>query len=220
MSRLPRNQVPSRDAFTLVEIMISLTVGGILLAGIILSFTTFQQVFAGVDDYYRATSDQMRVLDFIGQDMRRAISGAVSNGTRTLTLTLPDYIDESQNPPVPRTAAVAAAGTVTYGTKGMQPTAVYTISGTAPNQAITRVYTPTTGSSTTTRLTMASANYQFSCLNPGNPGGTANFSFGGVGQPTSVMVQISFQPKFNRFNSANARTATTVSSTILLRNHL
>ena len=211
---------PSSSAFTLVETMISLTVGGLILGGMILSFTTFQQVFAGVDDYYRATSDQMRVLDYIGLDMRRAISGAVSNSTKTLTLTLPDYIDESQNPPVPRTATVAAAGSVTYGTKGVQPTVVYTINGTAPNQTITRVYTPTTGTAVTTTLTMAAANYQFNCLNPSNPGSTANFSFGGAGQPASVMLQISFQPKFNRLNFANARTATTVSSTVLLRNHL
>jgi Tfp pilus assembly protein PilW len=208
------------DAFSLVEMMLSLTVGGFLLGGLILGFSTFQQVFAGVDDYYRATSDQMRVLDFIGQDMHRATSGTVSNSTTTLTLTLPDYIDESQNPPIPRTATLGASGTVTYGTSGVQPTAVYTISGTTPNQVITRTYTPTTGSATTTTLTMAAASYQFNCLNPTNAGSTANFSFGGVGQPSSVLVKISFQPKFNRLNLTNARTATTISSTILLRNHL
>ena len=208
------------NAFTLVETMLSLTVGGFLLGGMIMGFATFQQVFGGVDDYYRATSDQMRVLDFIGQDMRRAISGTVTNSTRTLTLTLPDYIDQSQNPPVPRTATIAAKGTVTYGTAGTQPTAVYTISGTSPNQRITRTYTPTSGAATATTLTMAAADYQFNSLNPSNPGSTANFSVGGAGQPTSVTVQLSFQPKLNRFNLANARAATTVSSTILLRNHL
>lgn len=212
----------SSSAFTLVETMLSLTVGGFLLAGMIMGFATFQQVFAGVDDYYRATSDQMRVLDFIGQDMRWAISGTVSYDpitlTPTLTLTLPDYLDPTTNPPVPRTATISAKGAVTYGTA--QPKAEYKISGTSPNQTITRTYTPTTGSATTTTLTMAAANYQFNCLNPSNPGSTANFSFGGAGQPTSVTVQVSFQPKFNRFNFVNARTATLVSSTILLRNHL
>ena len=218
--KVARIRIASKNAFTLVETMISLTVGGFLLGGMILGFSTFQQIFAGIDDYYTATSDQMRVLDFIGQDMRRAISGSVTNGTTKLTLTLPDYIDESQNPPVPRTATVGAAGTVTYGTKGVQPTAVYTISGTAPNQTITRVYTPTTGSVTTTTLTVTAANYQFNCLNPSNAGLAADFSIGGAGQPTSVTVKISFQPKFNRFHFVNARTATSVSSTILLRNHL
>ena len=209
----------SRRAMTLVEIMLSLTIGGFLLAGMILGFSTFQQVFAGVDDYYRATSDEMRVLDFIGLDMRRATSGNVTNNSNTLTLTLPDYIDDSQDPPVPRTATLGASGTVTYGTSGSQPTAVYRISGTSPNQVITRTYTPTTGSATVTTLTMAPATYQFNCLNPSNTGSTANFSFGGKGQPSSVLVQISFQPKFNRLNTANARAATRVSSTILLRNH-
>src|SRR3954469_24783262 len=90
----------SQRAMSLVEMMLSLTVGGFLLGGLILGFSTFQQVFAGVDDYYRATSDQMRVLDFIGQEMHRATSGTASNSTARLTLTLPDYIDESQNPPV------------------------------------------------------------------------------------------------------------------------
>jgi Tfp pilus assembly protein PilW len=212
--------IASGNAFTLVETMISLTVGGFLLGGMILGFSTFQQIFAGIDDYYTATSDQMRVLDFIGQDMRRAISGSVTNGTTKLTLTLPDYIDESQDPPMPRTATIGASGTVTYGTKGVQPTAVYTIGGMAPKQTITRVYTPTTGSATTTTLTVAAANYEFNCLDPSNPGLAADFSIGGAGQPTSVTVKISFQPKFNRFNFVNARTATTVSSTVLLRNHL
>src|SRR5436305_14554304 len=96
-------RLASGDAFSLVETMLSLTVGGFLLGGMILGFSTFQQVFAGVDDYYRATSDQLRVLDFIGLDMRRATSGTVTNNATTLTLTLPDYIDESQNPPIPRT---------------------------------------------------------------------------------------------------------------------
>ena len=215
-----RTETAFRNAFTLVETMISLTVGGFLLAGMIMGFATFQQVFSGVDDYYRATSDQVRVLDFIGQDMRRAISGTASNSTLTLTLTLPDYIDQSQNPPVPRTATISASGTVTYGTAGSQPTVVYTITGTAPNQKVTRTYTPTSGAATTTTLTMAAANYQFNCVDPSNPGSTANFSFGGVGQPSSVMVKTSFQPKLNRFNFVNSRTATTVTSTIMLRNHL
>jgi len=209
-----------QKGMTLVEMMLSLVVGGFLLGGMILAFSTFQQVFAGVDDYYRATSDEMRVLDFIGLDMRRAISGNVTNNSNTLTLTLPDYIDDSQNPPMPRTATLGASGTVTYGTSGLQPTAVYTIAGTSPNQLITRTYTPTTGSSTSTTLTAGAASYQFSCLNPSNTGSTANFSFGGKGQPSSVLVRISFQPKFNRLNAASARAGTTVSSTILLRNHL
>ncbi len=207
-------------AFTIVEMMISLTVGGLLLGGMVLGFATFQQVFAATDDYYKATSDQMRVLDSIAQDMRRAKSGSVSNSAQTLTLTLPDYLDESQAVPTPRTPTLGGAGIVTYGTAGNQPTVVYTISGTSPRQTITRTYTPTSGSAVVTVLTMAAADYQFNCLDPNNAGSTANFSFGAAGQPSSVMIKISFLPKFNRNNFASSRTATTVTATNLLRNHL
>ncbi len=217
--KLIRTDIASRNAFTLLETIFSLSVGGFLLAGLILGFSTFSQVFSGVDDYYRATSDQVRVLDFIGQDLRRASSGNVTNNTTTLTLNLPDYLDPTQNPPIPRTATIAASGTVTYGSAGSQPTAVYTISGTAPNQTITRTYTPTTGAAATTTLTTSGSDFQFNCLDPGNVGSTANFSFGGAGQSPSVTVKISFQPKLNRFKFVNARTGTTLTSTILLRNH-
>lgn len=220
--KLPRTcpGIAPRRAFTLIETMISLTVGGILLGGLILGFSTFQPVFSGVDDYYRATTDQMRVLDFIGQDMRWASGGGVSNYTTTLTLTLPDYLDQSQNPPVPRTATIAASGTVTYGSAGAQPTVVYTITGTAPNQKITRTYTPATGAAIATTLTMSPSDFQFNCLNPNGLGSTADFSFGGAGQTPSVAIKISFQPKLHRANFVNARAGTTITSTILLRNHL
>src|SRR6266478_5627550 len=113
-----RPKVANRWAFTLVEMMISASVGSLILGALILTATSFQNVFNATDDYYLATSDQMRVLDYISLDMRRAVSGSVSNTAQTLTLTLPDYIDYSLNPPTPRTATIALAGTVgtvTYG---------------------------------------------------------------------------------------------------------
>lgn len=207
------------QAFTLIEMMVSAVIGGVILGSLVLGTAAFQKVFAATDEYYKAISDQMRVLDFIALDTRRAASGSVSNTTQTLTLTLPDYIDYSQNPPTPRAATISASGTVTYGTNSTQPTVVYTVAGSSPNQSITRTYTATSGSATTTTLTAASANYQFSCFDPGNAGSTANFSFGGSGQPSSITAQITFMPKYNRLNLASSRSATTASMTILLRNH-
>ena len=205
-------------AFSLPELMIALVIGGMILGAMVVGFGAFQQVFAATDDYYRATSDQMRVLDFIAQDMRRATSGSVSNNGQTLTLVVPDYLDESQNPPVPRTPAISAKGTVTYGSVASQPTAVYTLSGNSPNQIITRTYTPTAGVPVVMSLTMGSADYQFLCFDPASPG-TLSFTFGGSGEPPSVTAQITFMPKFNRFRRANSRAGTTASLTVVVRNH-
>jgi prepilin-type N-terminal cleavage/methylation domain-containing protein len=204
----------SLKAFTLLEMMFSVSIGGVVLGT-----AAFQTVFTASDEYYKATSDQMRVLDYIALDMRSATSGSVSNTTQTLTLRLPDYIDYSKNPPAPRTPTIAASGAITYGTNSAQPTVVYTVAGSSPNQTVTRALTPATGPITTTTLTSASANYQFSCFNPGNAGSTANFSFGGAGQPAMITARITFLPKFNRLNLASSRTGTTASMTMLLRNH-
>jgi Tfp pilus assembly protein PilW len=211
-----------RGAFTLVETMVSASVGSIIMGALVLAATSFHNIFNATDDYYRATSDQMRVLDYIALDMRRAVSGSVSNATQTLTLTLPDYIDYSQNPPIPRTATVkvsGSAGTVSYGTSLTPPTVLYTVTGSSPNQVITRSYTDSSGALTTITLTATAADFQFSCFDPNNGGSTANFVFGGAGQPASVTAKMTFMPKYNRLNLASSRAGTAASMTMLLRNH-
>lgn len=215
-----RNALGKTAAFTLVETMVSLMVSSFILLAVILATVGFQKVFVATDEYYKATSDQTRVLDSIAQDMRRAASGSVSNTAQTLTLNLPDYIDYTQNPPAPRTPTIAATGTVTYGVAGTQPTVVYTLTGSAPNQAIQRTYTPASGAATVTKLTSAAAQFQFLVFDPANAGSTANFSFGGASQPSSITAQVSFMPRFTRMNLATSRTATKGSKTMFLRNHL
>jgi Tfp pilus assembly protein PilW len=207
-----------RSAFTLVEMMISLSVASFILLAVVLATVAFQTVFVATDEYYKAMSDQNRVLDFIAMDMRQVTSGSVSNSGQTLTLNLADYIDYSQTIPAPKTPTISNS-TVIYGTAGTQPTAVYTITGTSPNQVITRTYTPTSGASTVSSLTAASAQFQFLIFDPANPGSTAAFSFGGSGQPNSITAQVSFMPRFNRLNLANYRTVAKASATMFLRNH-
>jgi type II secretory pathway pseudopilin PulG len=263
--KLIRPRPACAQAFTLVEMMISVTMGGLILGAMVLGFGALQRGSAATDEYYQATSDQMRVLDSIALDMRLAIVnatpntipntmngvpphviGTVSNSAHTLTLILPDYIDDSQDPPTPRTPIIAASGTVTYGSTPTStpsygitptptpaptppPTVVYTI---APNQTITRTYTPTSGSATTTTLTRAAADYEFNCFDPKkfspfvpntffdptNP--PPDFPFGGAGQPSSITARITFMPKYNRLKRASSREGTAASATILLRNHL
>src|SRR5260221_5359536 len=101
------------SAFTLVEMMISVSVASFILLAAVLATVAFQTVFVATDECYKATSDQNRVLDYIAIDMRQATSGSVSNSGQTLTLNLPDYIDYSQTPPVPKTPTITKT-TVTY----------------------------------------------------------------------------------------------------------
>lgn len=204
-------------AYTLVELLISTGVAGVLLAGLIATAITLKNTYSSCDEYNKALSDQSRVLDQISMDLRRAKSGSVSNTAQTLTLVLVDYLDSSSNPRMP---TISTSSRVSYGASATLPSVVYTITGTSPNQIITRTYTPSTGSATTTTLTAEKEDYNFACVSPTNSGSVANFSFGGSGQPTGVKVSITFKPRFNRLGQATARATTVASVATILRNHL
>jgi len=207
-----------RRGHTLVEMMVSIGVGVMILAAVVSAVVAMQTLFVATDQYYMATSDQTRVLDFIAMDLRAALSGTVSNQAQTLTLTLPDYIDYTQNPPAPRTPTLSVTDNVVYGSSATPPKVVYSVTGTAPNQVIQRVLTTATGVTTTT-LTAAAANYQLSFFTPTNPGSVTPFSLGGIGQPSSLTALITFAPRFNRLNLASSRQAATASMTMTMRNH-
>jgi len=207
-----------RAGLTLVETMIAAAVGSAITGAMVLGSMSFQTLSNGANEYYRATSDQMRVLDSIAQDTRRATSGSVSNGGQTLTLSLPDYIDYSQTPPTPRSPSISSTGAITYGSAGNQPTVTYSVTGNVPNQVITRTQVSSSGTATST-LTWNTSDYQFLCFDPANPSGTAPFSFGGANQPSSITVQITFQPKFSRINLSASRAGTRAAVTMYLRNH-
>lgn len=74
---------------TLVEMMMSVGCGAFILAAIVVAGVAMQRSYAAVEAYSTAEADQLRVLDYIALDARRAIAVCVSNGV--LTLTLPTY---------------------------------------------------------------------------------------------------------------------------------
>ncbi len=200
--------------------MVSTGVAGVILAGLVTTSITLKNTYSSCEEYYKALSDQSRVLDQVSMDLRRAKSGSVSNSGQTLSMVLVDYLDSTNTP---RTPTISANCVISYGSSATTPSVVYTISGTSPSQIITRTYTPTTGASTTTMLTTLTAekeDYHFTCVDPANSGSTGNFSCGGKGQATGVKVSLTFQPRFNRQNQAATRSATTASLTTVLRNHL
>jgi Tfp pilus assembly protein PilW len=212
-------ELGKKGGHTLLEVMISVCIGAMILAAVVSAIIALQTLFVATDQYYMATSDQTRVLDYIALDLRRALSATVSNQAQTLTLTLPDYVDYTQNPPVPRSPTLSATGTVVYGSSANQPTVTYTLTGTAPNQVIQRTLTTASGTVMATTLTVAAANYQMSFYTPTNPGSVTPFSLGGIGQPSTLTALITFAPRFNRLNLASSRQAATASMTMTLRNH-
>jgi Prokaryotic N-terminal methylation motif len=107
-----------RFGFTLVEMMVALGCGTLILAAIIVASITLQKSFAATESYSTIEGDQLRVLDYIAMDCRRATAASVTNGA--LTVTLPRYYDPTQSN-APYTPSLSN-GSITYGPGSVQIT--------------------------------------------------------------------------------------------------
>ena len=114
----------SKAAFTLIEMMMSLSCGTFILAGVIAASVSLQRGFSAMERYSTIEGDQLRVLDYIAMDCRRATNVVVgtvtvSNGTTNITvsqlvLTVPAYYSAVDNTAVPNTPTLVN-GAVNYG---------------------------------------------------------------------------------------------------------
>jgi len=79
--RLPR----SCSAMTLPEMLVSTAAGGLILAAILTCGVALQRSLMAVEDYSTAGGDQLRVLDYVAMDCRRAISFTISATPTAIT---------------------------------------------------------------------------------------------------------------------------------------
>lgn len=217
--------------FTLVEMMVSVSIGGLILAAMVLGAAAFQNVFFAADDYYQSTADQMRVMDYISRDIRCAISGSTANSGQTLTVNLPDYIDPATNQPRTPTVKTGTAvsfyqtgsGIVSYfGSTSDSVAITYTGSG----NIITRSQTVIRGGTTSVTSAVIANNTDSLQLSDAKSSGTAtNFVFGpptvtgSVTQIDTVKTTMTFMPRFNRSNNSSSRAGTSVYQTTTVRNN-
>ncbi len=112
------------SGFTLIEMITSLGCGSFILAAVIAAGISLQKSYSSFEGYSAVEGDQLRVLDYVAMDCRRATAAAVatttvSNGAENITvsqlvLTLPAYYSSTDNTAVPNTPVLGPSG-VTYG---------------------------------------------------------------------------------------------------------
>ncbi len=178
-------------AFTLVELMMTTVVASLIIASLVSAAIAMQRNLAAGDDYATAKCDQMRVSDYLALDLRRALT--VTSGTNAgtlLVLTIPDYYDSNKQPRVP----TISNDVVNYGSAIAPVTVLYTKSGSS-------IYRQE-GSNAATEIASNVSDFQISVQDLNKV----------------VKTQIIFAPQFSRPSSADARLATTVFNTTLLRN--
>ena len=84
-------------AFTLAEILVGLTLTSVLLVAALTGVVALQKSYAATEGYGTGLADQMRLLDYLAQDLRRACASTggspwtVDSDKQGLKITVPDY---------------------------------------------------------------------------------------------------------------------------------
>jgi Tfp pilus assembly protein PilW len=216
-----RTDSKGRRAFTLVEMMLSVGCGTMILAAVVSAGVSLQRSFAAVEGYSVSESDQLRVLDYIAMDCRRAVAGtvnttlgtldtpAVSNGSwsgttwapnpsgpTTLILSVPAYYDSNGNPVSP---TINSSNLVQYG-NGSTVTISYAQSGS------NFVRTVIVGSTAAT--TAVATNVSNFTVTPTNNATTVG----------TVTCSVTFSPRFVYLPAPGPVAGTTVYTSTFLRN--
>lgn len=200
---------PSRKrlAFTLTEMMVAMSVGGVVLGSTLTSSTSLQKSFNAIDNYFGTHMQQIRIVDYLSRDVKRGLIVTTSVDLQTVTVTIPNYIIQEGDPEAvvnpslvgsPRTPTMAytpSGWQVNYG--NATSTVVYSINGTSILR--TENGKVTTIASSTDQLVPQTTDVEL-----------ANTEY--------TKTSITFQPIFTSGGQAASRSGTTVFSTAYLRN--
>jgi prepilin-type N-terminal cleavage/methylation domain-containing protein len=100
---------PSRQGWTLTELMVAMAVASLMTAGLVTGVISIERSFVASRHHIEAQAQQMRLMDYMTLDLRRALK--VDTGNGTLTVTIPDYYDANG---APRDAQISG-GQAVYG---------------------------------------------------------------------------------------------------------
>jgi hypothetical protein len=177
----------------------------VIFAAIITASLAMQKSFNAVDNYFATHIQQIRIIDYLNRDVKRALIVTTSANQQTVTLTIPKYIIQSgdaeavSNPSLVGAMRSPTLSTTTslvnYGTT--TSTVVYSINGASILR--TEDGAVTTIASSTDQLVPATTDTDLT-----------NTEY--------TTMAVTFQPIFTSGNVAAERTGTTVFSLAYLRN--
>lgn len=185
-------------AFTLVETLVGAAVASIVLAMLATGSIALMRSYSASEDYSTAQADQLRVLDYISRDVRRALSVSVTSSPTTLTLTVPDQYASAAPSRTFRAPTMTLQGNNLTAAYGATPITVsYYVSGSD--------FVRQEGGALTVIATEVSD--FLPVLDSTDPAGK------------TVNTTLTFAASFRRFLSADAKTATTMTSRAVIRNN-
>jgi Tfp pilus assembly protein PilW len=196
-----------QSGFTLAEMLIAVSLGIAILAAIVTASLALQKSFNAVDNYFATHMQQIRIIDYLNRDAKRAYIVTTSVDLQTVTMTIPKYIIQSGDTEAianPATVGTARTPTITYSSSGSQvnygaatSTVVYSINGNTIQRTEDGVVTLI--ASSTDQLVDQTTDTQL-----------ANTEY--------TRTAVTFRPIFISNNTPAERSGTTVFSLAYLRN--
>jgi prepilin-type N-terminal cleavage/methylation domain-containing protein len=196
-----------QSGFTLAEILTAMAIAVVIFAAIITAMLAMQKTFNAVDNYFATHIQQIRIIDYLNRDVKRALIVTTSADQQTVTLTIPKYIIQSGDAEAvsnPSLVGAMRSPTISTTTSGVQvnygtttSTVVYSINGASILRTEDGVVT--TVASSTDSLVPKDSDTELS-----------NTEY--------TTMSVTFLPIFTSGNVADERTGTTVFSLAYLRN--
>jgi len=130
-----------QSGFTLSEMLIAVSLGIAILAAIVTASLAMQKSFNAVDNYFATHMQQIRIIDYLNRDAKRAYIVTTSVDLQTVTMTIPKYIiQDGDSDATPSTIGIARTPTISSSTglvnyqvdvsgNPVYSTVVYSISG-------------------------------------------------------------------------------------------
>jgi prepilin-type N-terminal cleavage/methylation domain-containing protein len=87
-----KRQTSSSAGYTLAEMVIALAIGSVMLAAILTASIALQRSLNGVDNYFATHMQQIRIVDYLSRDAKRAYIVTATASPQTVTCTVPNYI--------------------------------------------------------------------------------------------------------------------------------
>ena len=103
---------PAAAGFSLLELVIALTIGSFVFAAALSGIIALQRAYAATEQYASNLADQTRLLDCLGMDLRRARAVNFDSDRNGMTITLPDFyhyntqFDTQFTAPLPNTPQI------------------------------------------------------------------------------------------------------------------
>lgn len=110
----------SSAGVSIAETLISISITAFAIGAIYVGSVTLQKSFRASQQYAATQAAQLRVIDYVALDLRRAVQWKAESGGTELTILIPDYYDgdvedRTAPRPSPRYPRVAKNGGVYYG---------------------------------------------------------------------------------------------------------